>query len=237
MVLVKLRQVIVPAPFYTDKGDFRGIELLQCHTVPYRYQPVAGAMQDIGMAIHLSYPPVGTQVIAQYIFHGEQRQKTFRHLTEAVIRRIQYKVAGLIFRCQPAGKATANAAAIQDNVMLRVLYQQCVVHKLHIAQHLFFTALAGAFSKAAVVHHHYIIIIPVKVAGIPGPALYAPRIAMKIEYKPGRFFPVKMQPVDTYARFHIKKIFPEGQVIFKLEILLQLFRLEDKPLLQEISND
>ena len=57
---------------------------------------------------------------------------------------------------------------------------------------------------------------------------------MKIQDKTSRFFPVKMQSIDTNPRLNIKKIFFEGDVISEFEILPQLFRLENKFLLEKI---
>ena len=58
MVLRECIQVIVPSAMYADQRYFRRIELLQALTVPDRDQPIAGAMQDIGMAAYAGQPQV-----------------------------------------------------------------------------------------------------------------------------------------------------------------------------------
>ena len=52
MVLRECIQVIMSSAMYADQRYFRRIELLQALAMPDRDQPVAGAVQDIGMAAY-----------------------------------------------------------------------------------------------------------------------------------------------------------------------------------------
>jgi len=93
------------------------------------------------------------------------------------------------------------------------------IDKLHIIQHLLFTSLSCAFSKAPVIHQHYVIVVAVKIFGIFRPSFNTPGIAMKVENKTDGFSRIKMQAIDTNTWAHIKKIFPERGIILKLETL------------------
>lgn len=53
-----------------DQGDFGGIDGLQLLTLPDGNKKIPGAMDDIGMAVYITDPFIGTQVIAEYIPHG-----------------------------------------------------------------------------------------------------------------------------------------------------------------------
>ena len=99
------------------------------------------------------------------------------------------------------------------------------------------TPFAGAFSKAAVVEQYHIIIVTVKVFGISCPAFYTSGVAMEIKDQSFWIFPVKMQAVDTYTGFYIKKIFLERDIIFELKILFQFFRFKNEFLLEKINKD
>ena len=59
MVLRESCQVVVPATMNADEGDPAGAELLELNAVADRYQPVAGAMNDVNGAGHLPDPLVG----------------------------------------------------------------------------------------------------------------------------------------------------------------------------------
>ena len=56
----------MPSPVDADKRDFLGIEALQFFGVAEWNEHVAGAMQDIGMAICPGNPLVGAKMEAQY---------------------------------------------------------------------------------------------------------------------------------------------------------------------------
>jgi hypothetical protein len=45
-----------------------------------------------------------------------------------------------------------------------------------------------------------------------------------------------MKAIDTDTGFHIKKVFPERNIIFELKVLFKFFRFENKLLLEKISN-
>ena len=122
-------------------------------------------------------------------------------------------------------------------MLLRIVFQQAIVDILHIVEHVLFAALAGAFTKPAIVDQYYIIIVAVKIPGILCPAFNASRISVKIKYETGRFFPVKMKTVDADPWFYIKEIFFERDIVFELEIGFKLLRFEDESFLQEIYKD
>jgi hypothetical protein len=46
-----------------------------------------------------------------------------------------------------------------------------------------------------------------------------------------------MQPVYSNARFHIKKVLPERNVIFKYKILVKFLRLENESFLEKENNN
>ena len=60
---------------------------------------------------------------------------------------------------------------------------------------------------------------------------------MKIQDEACRLFPIKMKAVDTDPGLHIKEIFFEWDIVFELEILFKLFRLEYEFLLEKIYQD
>lgn len=219
MILRKAGQVIVSAALYADEGDHAWIECLQFFAVADGDEPVAGAVQDIGMTVYMLYPFIGTQVITQHVFYGEDRQKTFDGFFKTEIRCIQNQVAGFVIAGELTGKAAAQASSVHDQVVFRETGEQVVVYKLHVVQHCFFIALAGAFAKTPVIHQHHIIIIPVKIFGITGPALDAAGIAVKVKDETFGIFPEKMKAVDPDPRFNIKKVLPEGYIIFENKVL------------------
>jgi len=86
-----------------------------------------------------------------------------------------------------------------------VLFQQVCIDELHIAEHFFLTSLPRTFSEATIIDKHHIIVVPVKITGVLCPALYAPRIAMKVKNKTKWLLTVKMQTVDPDTGLYIKK--------------------------------
>ncbi len=54
----------------SDQGDPSGADLLQRFTVPDGDEPVARAMDDVGMAFHTGDPFVGAKVKTQNDPHG-----------------------------------------------------------------------------------------------------------------------------------------------------------------------
>lgn len=235
MVFIKSREVIVTPSVDPDQGDFPGIDLLQGFAVADGDQPVAGAVNDIGMAFYTGDPFIGSQVETEHHPYRQDGQKTFHHFPETVIGRIQDQVAGIVITGEFGGETASHTAAINDQVIFRVLIFQAVINELHVSQHFLFTSFAGAFPEAPVIHQHHIIIIAVKIPCITGPALYAAGIAMKIEDEPLGFFPVKMQSVDPHPRFNIKEVFPERGVIPELKILPEFLGFENEFFLQEIG--
>ena len=63
MILGKGGQVVMTAANDPDEGDLIGVDGLQFFAVPEGDQPVAGAMNDIGMAVYMAYPFIGAQMI------------------------------------------------------------------------------------------------------------------------------------------------------------------------------
>lgn len=60
MVLIKFRKVIMPATLDADQRNFMRIYLLQSFTIPDRDQPIFSAVNNIGMTIYMTNPPVGS---------------------------------------------------------------------------------------------------------------------------------------------------------------------------------
>jgi hypothetical protein len=125
----------------------------------------------------------------------------------------------MVIRRQFGGKPAAHASAIHNKVVFPILVFHFSVNKLHILQHFLFTSFSRAFSKTTVIHEQYIIVVAVKITGITGPTLNAPGVAMKIKDQSFWIFPEEMKSIDTYSWFDIEKIFPEGDIVFELEIL------------------
>jgi len=221
------------AAFYADKGDFIGVDLLQALAVADGDEAIFCAVEDISMAVHMAYPPVGAQLVTQDEFYGKKGEKAFHHFHEIVIGRVENKVTGFVVGRDFSGKAAADAAAVNEDMVLGVLGKQLGVYKLHIVEYIVFAAFARAFTETAVVHQHYIVIIPVKIAGVFGPAFYAAGITVEVKDKSLGLFSIKMKPVDARAGSGIKKQFFKRDIIFKLEVLSQLFGLEYEPVLQE----
>ena len=114
MVFGEGGQVVVPAAVYTYKRDPGRVELLEAYTLLDGYQPVAGTMQYIGMTPDTGQPKVGTQMVAKDISYGQDRDKSFHHFSEVVVRAVQDQVAGIIVRGNLGGKTTADAASVDQ---------------------------------------------------------------------------------------------------------------------------
>src|SRR5215212_1994781 len=65
VVFIKRRKVIMATTMNADQRYFIGINFLQANTMADRDQHVSCAMNDISMAIHITYPLVGTQMEPQ----------------------------------------------------------------------------------------------------------------------------------------------------------------------------
>ena len=51
------------APNYANKGDLIRIDLLQSFAVFYGYQAVAGTVNNVGVAVYMANPFIGTQMV------------------------------------------------------------------------------------------------------------------------------------------------------------------------------
>ena len=220
-----------------DQRYFMWVNFLKSFTMPDRYQPVFGAVDDVGMTIYIPYPLIGAKVKTQHKTYRQYWKKPFHHFCKTIIRCIKDKVAGFIVRGNFSGETAAYASSIRNDMMFRIGLKQRIVNKLHVTQHFFFTAPSGTFPKPPVINQYHVIIVTVKVARIFSPPFYAPAIAVEIKDQAGGLFPVKMQPIDPDTGFNIKKIFFERNIIFELEILFELFRVENEFLLEKIDQD
>lgn len=225
------------AALNTDQGDLMGIQALQSFAVVDGNEPVACAMQDIGMAVHFLDPFIGAQVKPQYIFYGKNGQEAFHHFSETVIRSIQYQVAGCIVRCQFGCKATAHAAAINEDVVLGESFAKRFVHVLHIVQHILLRTLAGTLAKAAIVNQYHVIIITIEITRIFRPSFDAAGIAMQVKDQSFGCFTIKVQAIDAYTGFWLKEQFFEGNIVFEPEIAGKFFRFEDQSFLYQIGKN
>ena len=176
-------------------------------------------------------------MVPQYPAQWQHGQKSFDDTQEIEIRCVQNEIARIIVGCQFGRETTAHAPAIHDQVIFLVLFLQPVVHELHIIEHILLTAFSGTLAEATVIHQYHIIIISVKIARISRPSFDAAGVAMEIKDEAFRVVAKKMQPIDPYARLNIEEIFPERDIIFECEILLQLLRFEYQLLLQQICQD
>ena len=66
MVFIKGREVIMSATVDPDQRDLSRIDLLQGFTLPDRDDAVPGTMNNVCVAIHMAYPPVGSKMIPQH---------------------------------------------------------------------------------------------------------------------------------------------------------------------------
>src|SRR6187401_3029267 len=124
---------------------------------------------------------------------------TFGYLSKTVVRRVNHKITRTIICGNLCSKAAAHASSINNDVFFVILHRKSVVNKLHIVEHFFLTAFAGALSKSAVVNQNHIIIIAVKILCVFRPPLNASGIAMKVKNKTVWFFGVKMKSVNSNA--------------------------------------
>jgi hypothetical protein len=65
VVLGERRQIIVPAIMNADEADALRIFLAQGLAVADGYEPIGRTVDDVGMALHITYPAIGAQVVAQ----------------------------------------------------------------------------------------------------------------------------------------------------------------------------
>ncbi len=201
----KSRQVIMSGAMDADKGDLMRIELLKFFTVPDWDEPVACAMQDIGMTVHFPDPLVGMQVIAQEPAMGQEWSEPLRHLDETEIGCIQDQVTRLVICCEFDGETASKAAAINKYMVFFKSGSQLPVNILHIRQQIFLTPFAGAFAKTPVINQHYIISISVKIPRTFGPAFDASGIAMQVKDQALGFGTKKVQAINADTRFRRKK--------------------------------
>ncbi len=218
MVLIEPRKVVVSPSGNAYQGDFVRIELLQPLAVPDRNEPVARAMNNVGMAVYFPDPFVRAQVIPQHEAHRKDREEALHDFHEIIVGGVEDKVTRPVVCRKFGSKPAPDAASIYDQVMFVIGFAEPVVNELHIGHHLPFASLAGTLAKSAVINEDHVIVMPVKIAGIFSPTLYAPGVAVKVKDQAGRGRPMKMQPVDPYAGFDIKEIFAEGNVVGEFEI-------------------
>jgi len=123
VVLIKFWQVIVPATMNTDKCNLLWVYFLQSFTVLNRDQPVAGAMNDIGMANSplLSIYLCGDDNAGTYLTGrmGKKRSATFRNYN----REHPISGSGFIISCNLTGKATANTTTVHNDMLFRICLQ------------------------------------------------------------------------------------------------------------------
>jgi hypothetical protein len=229
-------QVIMPAAMDADQRDLVRVELLQFLAMPDGDQPVAGAVNDIGMAIHLADPFIGMEVITQYPPVRQYRQEAFRHFDKTVIRRIEDQVAWLIVCSYFGGKTAAEAAAINKDIMLRIFFDQLFVHYLHIGQHISLTSFSCTLAKSTVINKHHIVLVTIEIAGIFCPAFDTAGIAMKVKDQSFRICTIEMKAVNAHAGRYIEKQFFKRRFIFILKILREFFRLENESVLDKIND-
>ncbi len=223
----------MPASMDADKSDPGRVERLQLFTVPNGYQPVFGAVDDIGMAIHFPDPTIGTEMITEHISYRQDGEKAFYHFQEIVIWRIEDQESGVIIGCDPGSEPATDAPAINDDMLFFVLNDQAVVHELHIGQHFLLTAFPGALAESAVIDHYQVVIVAVEIACIFCPAFDAAGIAVEIEDQSLGSFAEKMQAVDLNARRNIEEQFFEGNIVTELKIGRESFRFENEFFLYE----
>jgi hypothetical protein len=237
VVFIKGGKIVMLAAMDADEGNFTGVDLLQRFAVTYRNKPVFSAMKDIGVASYFGDPFIRSQLKTQNNANGKNRKKPFQDPGKIKVRGVEDQIAGVVIGSQFGSKSTAQAAAINDQVVFGIPLFQLIINELHITQHFFFASFAGAFSKSPVIYQPHIIIIAIKIFGIPGPAFDTPGVSMKVENKPFWIFPVKMKTVDPDTGLNIKKIFFERDIILELEILFQFFRLKDQFFLEKINKN
>lgn len=62
MVFIKRRKIVMPSAMNADQRYFIRVDLLQSFTMPDWYEPIFGAMNDIGMAVDITDPFICTQM-------------------------------------------------------------------------------------------------------------------------------------------------------------------------------
>ena len=237
MVFREGRQVVVAAPLNADERDLMRIDGLQLFAVGDGDQPVARAVDDVGMTGYLPDPFMNRQVVTQQPLHWQEGYKAFDHFVKIVVGCIEDQEAGVVVGSDLGCKPAPEAPSVYDDVLLYILHAQRIVYKLQVAQHACFVAFAGAFAKSTVIHQYHIIIVAVKIARILRPAFDAAGVAMKVQDQSLGLLAVKMQSVDPYTLLYLKIQFFERNIVFEFKISPQLFRLEDKFLLNEIEDN
>lgn len=235
VVLIEGGKVIMPAAMDPDQRDLFRVQALQFFTVPDGYEPITGTMNDVGMAVDVPDPSVRPEMKAKDEPYRENWNKSFHHLQKTVIGSVEDEVARFVVGGKLCSETTAQASAIQDHVMFRILFTQRGIHELHVPEHILLRALPGALAEATVIYQHHIIVVPVEILCIPRPSLDAPGIPMEVQDEACRLLTEEMQGIDADPRLHIEEIFPEWRIILELKVGLQLLRLEYEFLLEEID--
>ena len=192
-------------------------------------------MKYVGMAVHLRQPFICSHMKTQYERQRKNRQEALYNFRKTIVRGIKDQVSWTIFTCQVCSKTTAQASSVDNHVILLVTFSQFVVHKLHVAQHVLLTSFASTFSKATIVDQNNVVVIAKEIGRIFCPTFDTAAITMKIKDKAERLPDIKMKPIDPNPFLNIKKQFLKRCIVPILEILLQLFRLENEALLQQVN--
>ena len=107
VVLIKLRQIIVPASMNPYQRYFSRINFLQLFTVPDRNQKVACSVNNVYRTFYSLKPLIGSQMITQHQPDRKDGQETFNDLSEVVKRSIQNQITRIIFRRDLRSKPTS----------------------------------------------------------------------------------------------------------------------------------
>ena len=71
MVFIKGWKVVMSATVYADKRYLMRVDLLQTYAVPDRDKHISCTVNDIGVAIYITYPLICPQMESQYQPYGK----------------------------------------------------------------------------------------------------------------------------------------------------------------------
>ena len=181
-------KVIVTAIFIPDQCDLLGFSV-QFFTVADRNEPVAGAVQNIGMATYILNPLIGSKVKSQNILL-EELEETFEWLFWNCNKERRVWDTSVCCRWRVWWR-TAKTSSVNDDMTFTNWTARVSLHELYIAQHFSFRPFAGALPNPGslpVPHHNY----SGKNLCIPGPALMLRYCHEKIKDQPQRLIHLKM---------------------------------------------
>ena len=178
----KIGQVIVPGAFDGQQGGVMGGLLLQHLPLIVWNEPVFIAVYNKDRAGDLSDKLIGAYLIPQQPLQGQNKAIATNLVKKTVIGRVQDEHPGPVPTRDPGGDPAAQGAAVNNDLLFRVMFAQPLIHGLGVVIQSGLRTPAATFAKSPVIDHKKIIAFAQKVPGEFRPSLDTAGIALEIEH-------------------------------------------------------